>query len=261
MSLETIFWISGCALEATVLCLLMYRQAWRSLPIFSVYCAWTLFNDCFNYLIVRSHPNLYLDAYLVESITDSLFQLGVLIELGWSVLRPVRSLLPRGALFFFGLLVLAIGTGIWPFTGIALANISQQGKILVHLQQNDAVLRVLAFLVLAGFSQLLSIGWRDRELQVASGLGFYSVISLAVALLQAHQTTRTQYSHLYQVVVGSYLASLLYWSVSFVQPEPERQPFTPRMQNLLLSLAREARASRRVLAPLLEAKPHPRPDL
>ena len=43
-----------------------------------------------------------------------------------------------------------------------------------QLQHTVSILRILFFLVLAGGSQLLSIGWRDRELQVATGLGFYS---------------------------------------------------------------------------------------
>jgi hypothetical protein len=120
--------------------------------------------------------------------------------------------------------------------------------------QTTSILRILFFLALAGCSQLLSIGWRDRELQVASGLGFYSLVSLAVAMLHTHQNMGPLYSHLQQVVVASYICSLLYWAVSFSQKEAVRREFSPQMQSLLLSVAGTARATRTALADSAVAK-------
>jgi hypothetical protein len=114
----------------------------------------------------------------------------------------------------------------------------------MRLQQTTSILRILLFLALAGGSQLLSIGWRDRELQVATGLGFYSFVSLAVAMLHAHHATGLMYNHLQQAVVASGLCCLLYWAFSFAQKEAERREFTPQMQSLLLAVAGSARASR-----------------
>jgi len=93
---------------------------------------------------------------------------------------------------------------------------------------------------------LLSIGWRDRELQVATGLGFYSIASLAVQVAQSHQGMG-QYSDLNRIVVASYVCSLLYWVFSFATKEAERRDFTPQMQNFLLAVAGAARTSRSVL--------------
>jgi hypothetical protein len=122
--------------------------------------------------------------------------------------------------------------------------------LLVHLQQTTSILRILLFLGMAGCSQLLSIGWRDRELQVATGLGVYSLVSVGVTMIQTHQSTGahgSQYAHLNQFVVGSFLCSLLYWVFSFAQKEAERREFTPQMQNLLLAVAGVARAERTAL--------------
>ncbi len=106
------------------------------------------------------------------------------------------------------------------------------------------MLRVLFFLLLAAGSQFLSIGWRDRELQVATGFGFYSLISLAVAALNAHQASAVQLVHLYRVVSVSFLVSLLYWMYCFARAEATRREFTPQMQTVLLSLASTARLTR-----------------
>jgi uncharacterized membrane protein len=114
----------------------------------------------------------------------------------------------------------------------------------MRLQQTTSILRILFFLVLAGCSQLLSLGWRNRELQVATGLGFYSLVSLAVAMLNTHYAMGSQYTRLHQVVVASGLCSLLYWLFSFAQKEAERREFSPQMQSMLLAVAGTARNTR-----------------
>jgi hypothetical protein len=105
----------------------------------------------------------------------------------------------------------------------------------------------LFFLMLAGCSQWLSIGWRDRELQVATGLGFYSLASLGEAMLQTHQTSAAESARLNQALIASFIVAMLYWVFSFAQKEAERREFTPQMQNLLLAMAGVARADRAAL--------------
>jgi hypothetical protein len=103
---------------------------------------------------------------------------------------------------------------------------------------------VLFFLVLAGCSQLLSIGWRDRELQVATGLGFFSIVSLAVTVLHSHEGMGQQYRHLNEFVSAGYILSLAYWAFSFATKEAARREFTPQMQSFLLAVAGSARTAR-----------------
>jgi hypothetical protein len=178
-------------------------------------------------------------------IVDSVLLFGVLVELAWSILRPLRSSLPRRALVVVAGLILAVGVAIWPFAAIsAAANVSREVAVLGRLQQTFSILRVLVFLALTAFSQLLSIGWRNRELQIATGLGFTSLVGLAVAMLHTHETTWTQYRHMNDLVIASYLCSLLYWIVSFAQKEAERREFSPQMQSLLLAVAGAARSTR-----------------
>lgn len=132
---------------------------------------------------------------------------------------------------------------------------SQEANLLAQLQQTVSIVRILFFLTLAGCSQLLSIGWRDRELQVATGLGIYSLVSIGAAMLRTHQTSLSQYGRLNQIVVASYVLSLLYWVFSFAQREAERREFTPQMQDFLLALAGNARAARLEMASAPVEKP------
>ena len=255
MSLDNAFWIAGLVTETAVLGLLLYRRVWRTLPVFCVYIAWDMFSNVGAYAVFRFFPTSYLTAYLTGTVVDSALEFGVLVELAWSVLRPFRASLPRGALVAIAVLVVALGAAIWPFAVIpGFNNWPPEWHLLIRLQQTASILRVLFFLALAGCSQLLSIGWRDRELQVATGLGFYSMVSLAVAMLHTHLAMGAQYTHLNQVVVASYLCSLLYWVFSFATKEAERRELSPQMQSLLLSVAGTARTARIALADSLATR-------
>jgi hypothetical protein len=249
VSLDNILWFAGIAAEAAVVWLLLYKRVWRTLPVFCVYCAWALLSDGGNYAVQRFFNDSYTTTYLAEAIADSALQFAVLIELAWSVLRPMRTSLPRSALLAIAVLIAAAAAAIWPFAGIqGLSSFSTEWRNLVHVQQTASILRILFFLVLAGCSQLLSIGWRDRELQVATGLGFYSIVSVAVAILHSRQGMGQAYRNLNRFVAVSYLCSLVYWVVSFAQQEAERREFSPQMRSALLAVAGAARTTRVALA-------------
>jgi hypothetical protein len=246
ISLDNAIWLVGILIEAAVVGLLLYRRIWRILPVFCSYCVWDVLSNVGTLIIVRHYPASDFPLYFADTILDSVLQFCVLVELAWSVLRPVRASLPRSSVVVVGALVLMAGVVIWPFAALpGLLHVgSKQYLLYAQLQQTVSILRILFFLLLAGGSQLLSIGWRDRELQVATGLGFYSIVSVTASMLQAHLTTAPQLERLQQLVVVSFLCSLSYWVFSFAQREAERREFTPQMQNFLLAVAGAARSTR-----------------
>jgi hypothetical protein len=246
MNIDHAIWFATLAAQGTVIGLLFYRQVWRTLPVFSAYCVWDVVSNVAVFLVFRYHHTSYFQAYFVQVALDAALMFCVLVEVAWSVLRPLRSSLPRTSLVLVGVLILVAGAAIWPFTalpGLAHAT-SRMGQIFTQLEQTASILRVLFFLVLAGGSQLLSIGWRDRELQVATGLGIYSIVGLTMAVLATHQTTASQYAHLAQIEAAAYICCSVYWVVSFAQKEAERREFTPQMRSFLLAAAGAARSTR-----------------
>jgi hypothetical protein len=248
-SLDIALWYGNLAIEAALLGLLSYRRAWRAFPAFFLYNLWSLVGDASLLIIDRSSfSSMYISAYLVDLIVSSALEFCVLVELAWSIFRPYRPVLPRATPTALAGFILLVGIAIWPFTGISgLFHTPLAYHILVRLQQVSSIERVLFFLILAACCHLLSIGWRDRELQISTGLGFYSLVSLAVEIVQSHLTFSHFYVHLNRIVVSSYACSLLYWVFCFARKEPERRPFTPQMQNFLLTLSGSARTARLAL--------------
>jgi hypothetical protein len=243
---DTAVLFAGIVGESAVCGLVWKRKVWRTLPCFSIYVLWTLASDLASSLILwKMSGFVYGRYYLGQTIFDSVLQFTVLVELAWSVLRPVRKSLPRGSLVILGALIALAGLVIWPLAGMTLPqNLIHLQAVLFQLQETFAILRVACFLVMASFSQLLSIGWRDRELQVATGFGLYSIVSLLVTLLHSHQTWSPQYHWLDQALSASYLCTLTYWIFSFATKEQERKEFSPQMQQLLLLMGGGARTGR-----------------
>lgn len=235
----------GDAVTAVVVLLLVAKGSFRILPIFSSYLTWGILSDAVQFTAAHYYPNAGYNFYLISLIVDSLFQFGVLVELAWSVLRPIRASLPPWSWLAVAVLFAIATAVVWPFSsGPGVSGFSFAGRLNVHVQVTFSVLRILLFLGLAGCSQLLSIGWKDRELQVATGLGFYSMVSLAVWIHHTGQVVGPQYHRLDQIVAVSYVCSLGYWVFSFAQKEAERREFTPQMQSFLLAMAGTARATR-----------------
>ncbi len=260
MNPDTILWLSGLLVEAGVVVLCIRGKLYRITPAFCAYLVWSLFSDIVFQVLTRQFASKSFQLYFGEMIVDSIFQFCVLVELEWAVLRPIRASLPKYSIVILAVLVIVLGAAIWPLARWTLpGHLSSTGRFYFQLQQTIAVLRVVFFMAMAGFSQLLSIGWRNRELQIATGLGFFSMCSLTIALIHAHQTVwfvqgqktfiANPYYHLLdQIGATSYICSLLYWVISFAQREEARQEFTPQMRNFLLAMAGAARGTRVALA-------------
>lgn len=245
MTLDTILWLAGDGVTAVVIAFIFARRIYRTLPVFTAYLVWGLVGDAVQQTVAHYYPSHNYSVFLIGLIADSLFQFGVLVELSWSVLRPIRGSLPRWSWIAVAVLFALAAAVVWPFaSGPGVNAFSLVGRLNVHVQITFSVLRILLFLGLAGCSQLLSISWRDRELQVATGLGFYSMVSLAVWIHHTTQTAGAEYHHFDQLVAASYFCSLGYWVFSFAQREAERREFTPQMQNFLLAVAGTARTAR-----------------
>ncbi len=246
MQLDFALWFAYIAVEAALVGLLLYGRTWRSLPLFCAYCVWDILGNIGAFLINRfCSPASYFRAYFAQTIIDSTLIFCVLVELAWSSLRPLRASLSRWSLLVVAALILMAAAAIWPFAALpGLVHVGRRGHLLAQIQQTVSILRILFLLLLAAGSQLLSISWRDRELQVASGLGIVSIVSLAAAMLHMHETSASQYQFLGEVVVGSYLCCVGYWAVCFSQREAERREFTPQMQSFLLAVAGAAHSSR-----------------
>ncbi len=202
------------------------------------------------------HQSASIETYILELAVDSLLQFCVIGEIVWSTIKPIRNALPRNFIFVVPILLLGIGALCWPFANMVVPdNLKTHGHLMLVLNQTVAILRIAFFLLLAAFSQFLSIGWRDRELQIASGLGFYAGVSLVVAIVHSHGMVGPRYHWLDLVTSLGYLGTLTYWVVCFSIKEPEIRKISPQMQRFLVSIGGTVHADRFALETAIQKKP------
>ncbi len=232
------------------------KRAWAGRSIFFAYIVWSLLSDIVFLYLDATNRNVTLTPYIVELAIDSALQFCVIAEIAWSTIKPLRNSLPKGLVFFLPLLLLAIAALCWPFATLVVpTHLRAHGYASLVLNQTVAILRIAFFLLLASFSQFFSIGWRDREMQIASGLGFYAAISLVVAIIHSHGMVGPQYHWLDLVTSFGYLGTLAYWVVSFAQKEPEARKISPQMVRFLVSIGGTVQAERLALETAVKKKP------
>lgn len=258
--IDSILTSAAVIADVAVFAPILLRKIWRTLPIFTAYLVWALLSDIASLILQKGHIPVatYLKFYQAELIIDSTLMFIVLVELCWSVLRPVQSSLPKGSIYVIGVLIALAGLLIWPLAGKTLPSYTNDfGLMIYRLQATCAILRVVCFLVMAAFSQLLSINWRDRELQVATGLGIFAMVSLGVSVIHAHQAVDAKLYHpLDQLVSISYLGTLVYWVLSFAAKEYQRKEFSPQMQQFLVYMGGTTKAGSLALSKI--PPDHPR---
>jgi hypothetical protein len=258
-TLDTATLVGSIVGESAVCIFLLRRRVWATLPFFFTYALWALVSDLTSSFILSRwsvDSVVYGRYYIVQIVVDSLLQFSVLVELAWSVLKPSRKTLPKKSLYFLIGITAIAGMVIWPLVGMAAPkDFTRLSTVLFQAQETFAILLIACFLIMASFSQLLSISLRDRELQIATGLGFYAITRLIATLLHAHQARGNVYHYTDQVLSLCYVGTLTYWAYSFATKEQERKEFSPQMQNFLLLMSGGARSGRVALGDLPSKAP------
>src|ERR1700676_4461685 len=97
-----------------------------------------MLSDLANLYIQRSvSPSFYKSYFNFEVITDAVLQFTVLVELAWSVLKPVRKSLPRATLPVLMVLIAGAGLVIWPLAAKTPPppDLKPDGLLLFHLDE------------------------------------------------------------------------------------------------------------------------------
>jgi hypothetical protein len=239
------FSLLGLLAEIGLFVVLIVRRQYKTFPVFTFYIAFSLFNDVGLGALILLYP-----IHIARSIAfgllplEYLLELGVLLEITWNVLRPVYVSLPQGSIrVFIASVALALLGGIllaWHFdnTGNRIQDLKAPLDLTVGL------LRMLIFVATAGFAQLLGIGWKNKVLQLATALSFYSAVDLIVSLVGRYSGGSRELEGIRTVAFALELGFLVW---AFTTKEVRRREFSPQMEQFLVTLAGRAKLARTAL--------------
>ena len=97
MGLDSVLTACGAAAEVLLILLMLRRlRLLRTFPAFLMWVCWSFVNDIYFFSLSpfqNYHPPLGM--YEIQISVDSILMFAVLVELAWSVLRPIRHSLPK----------------------------------------------------------------------------------------------------------------------------------------------------------------------
>jgi hypothetical protein len=243
-ALYAAFSLLGLVAEVALFVVLIVRRQYKIFPIFTLYILFNLLNDVGVVALISIYPIQAHSIAFGLLPLQYLLELAVLLEITWHVLRPVQASLPRGSIRWFAVSVaLAVLCGIflaWHFnnTGDKIQDFK------VPLDLTVGLLRMLIFAATAGFAQLLGIGWKNKVLQLATALSFYSAVDLIVSLVSRFSGDTKELEGV-RLVAFTFELGFLVWA--FTTKEVRRREFSPQMEQFLVTLAGRAKLARTAL--------------
>jgi hypothetical protein len=243
--LYSAFSLLGLIAEITLFVVLIARRQYKVFPVFTLYIAFGLINDAGIGTLMVVYP-----IHVARSIAfgllplQYLLELSVLFEIAWNVLRPVHASLPQGSVrVFVGAVALALIGGVllaWHLDNTG----NKVQDVKVPLDLTVGLLRMLIFVATAAFAQLLGIGWKNKVLQLATALSFYSAVDLIVSLVERYSGGSNELDGVRMVAFTLELGFLVW---AFTTKEVRRREFSPQMEQFLVTLAGRAKLARTAL--------------
>jgi len=231
--------------------LLLVAVRSRLLRTFPIFCLYLLYASAIDVAFVTflrhvSHRT-YALAYFADNVAEFLFQIGILVEVARNVLQPVKRSLPRPAIaVLWSMLPAAFLVALVLSRNSQPSELDHWSHYFIHLSFAVAILRLAIFAGIAGFSQVLGIGWKNHVLQIATGFLAYSIAILLVELLHRFSDfANPPLFHLHeQFRIVVWCMVLGYWSYALSRAEATRKEFSPKMAQFLVSMSAVARGNR-----------------
>jgi hypothetical protein len=249
LTIDNVSLAAALVLQAALAFVLIRRGLARFYPVFLIYLLLNLIEDPLAGALQNSI--FYLRYYFVVTILDYVLQLLILFEIARNVIRPSKRSIPFPIVpvAIVGILLCAlIAASFSP--QVQLLGLGHTREILIRISLLLAILKILLFVTLAVFAQVLGIGWKSHVLQLASGFAFYGAVSLMVQLSSTHVAGTDESSYvphlvrLAQIQGVAYNFTLVFWIWAFSRNEAQRKDFTPQMQEVLVTIAESAKRTR-----------------
>jgi hypothetical protein len=237
--IQNVLWAAGGIANAVLLVVLIVKRRWREFPIFTSWITFLTVQELALYLISRSgSKNLYAEIYWFSLLLEFFLQVGVVVEMARIVLRPTGNWMreARSRFFLSGLLAILIavvvvlifhpsgqmGLRAWEIRGNLFA-----GFIICEL-----------YTAMMAAANRLGLQWGNHVMGLGNGLFFWALVAVAVDALHDVLGSDRWVVTMYNVKGLVWIAATIYWVISFWQPQRERLPLSPEMQQYLVNLHR-----------------------
>ena len=240
--LESILWAAGFVGHVALLAVLFGRSCWRTFPIFTSMIAYQIMVSAALFGVSRygSHHAYFL-GYWIFAFGDYCFQVALVFEIARSVFRSTGTWVrvAREEILLWS----TVGTLLAAGLCFALSPPTMTGLDLWEMRATlfTSLLTCELFVSVSAAANRWGLRWRSHVMILGEGLAAWA--SIAVLGDVAHFATgwHKELSIFDQTRMYVYLGVLLFWIVSFWQPEREQTQPPPEMDEYLSAVHQQVR--------------------
>lgn len=231
-------WAAGVFLNAALLFVLLCKRRYRIVPWFTAWMGTELAYNLALFLGYRyGSKHLYALIYWSSDFIDVTLQIAVVVEIARSVFRRSGRWVEgaKGQLVGMSLIAPVVAFVMaWFMTPAAETRLD---AIEARASLFTTILICLLFTAVILASQQLGVAWRSHVMRESYGFVFWTLVAFVTDTLHAYWRTLGHFTLLENVRIACFQISLIYWSIVFWRPEPERPVMPQSVKNDLENLA------------------------
>jgi hypothetical protein len=236
--LDNALWAASFIGNLVLFGVLLAHKRWKQFPVFTTLIGYYAAESAILFLVYRFSPLHYVLIYWITFAVDFLLQVALIVEVTRIVLQPTGTLFrderTRFIIFgFFGALIaLGLTFAIHPSTPRTVDAWGIRAYLLTSLIFCEM------FLVTMFTAQKLGLVWRNHVMSLGQGLTAWAIISAMVDVAHSYYGTThvNDFRMLEHIRSIAYIGAVVYWTIAFWLPEPERRPVSAEMQKYLIAL-------------------------
>jgi hypothetical protein len=236
-------WAAGLCGQILLLLVLLIRRRAKSLPIFTVYIAWSVLSTVvLTVVLLHQSQRVYFYAYWYTVFIDEALQLLVFYELAVHVFCPTGSWASDVRRTFFGL----VGAStLLAFLLTWLAHPVARLPIQTFLLRSNFFSAALLSELFVGtmvLSVTVGLPWKTHVARIAQGLGAFSITCVAMDIASNYVGIGRDthiFNKLGRLQVLAYVTCEIYWIVTLWQDAPAPRELLEAVRMKLYTLQRQ----------------------
>ncbi len=223
--LENVLWASGFIGNLGLLAVLLLKRRVRSFPIFTCWTLYQVIETIALFLTGKGgSSHAYFLAYWSFAVGDYIGQIAVIIEIAHDVLRPTGTWVADARKGF--ILWSAVGAIVAGGLATAMSPSGRSGLQLWSTRSSlfTSLLTCEVYLAMVTAANKLGLQWRNHVMTLGEGLTFWATIALVVDVIRYGTTWQSYSRELGILRSAAYVATTVFWSITFALPAPARAP-------------------------------------
>lgn len=210
--------VAGITCQGALAVVLLYKRAWKSFPLFSLYFGVSFAATVFIYAFRPNTDIIYAYAYWIAEASGIVLGFAVVYEIFSIVFSGHAGLRRLATLTFRWVLALLLMIAVVVFAKQASLGFRGVTTAVLVLEEATRIIEVGLLMCLFVLSSAFGLHWRQQVFGIALGLGLFVAVEL-IAVTILGQMGNPAHDALNVVRILGFNASLLIWIGYLLTPE------------------------------------------